>query len=94
MVKETIRTQTANDIEVVSYKILEVDKWGNWTKRRVYNSSPNIFGQTGKIQMRKISYYSDEELKQHFERRKKRLNEIRRGAKEGVKNQAPTFGLG
>lgn len=95
LVKETIRTQTANDIEVVSYKILEVDKWGNWTKRRLYNSCPNIFGQTGKIQMRKISYYSDEELKQHFDlgQRKKRLNEIKRAAKEGVKNQAPTFGF-
>lgn len=94
LVKETIRTQTADDIEVVSYKILEVDKWGNWTKRKVNNNSPNIFGQTGKIQMRKISYYSDEEIELfYFEQARKRLNEIRRGAKEGVKNQAPTFGF-
>lgn len=96
LVKETIRTQTANDIEVVSYKILEVDKWGNWTKRRVYNSCPNIFGQTGKIQMRKISYYSDEEIKQDFERKRKRRENIEESIKksDGVKNKAPTFGLG
>lgn len=94
LVKETIRTQTANDIEVVSYKILEVDKWGNWTKRKVNNNSPNIFGQTGKIQMRKISYYSDEEIELfYFEQARKRLNEIKRAAGEGAKNQAPTFGF-
>lgn len=92
LVKETIRTQTANDIEVVSYKIQEVDKWGNWTKRMVYNSCPNIFGQTRKIQTRKISYYSDEEIKQDRERKRKRRENLKKS--DGVINEAPTFGLG
>ena len=46
--------------------------------------------------MRKISYYSDEELKQDFERKRKRRENIEESIKksDGVKNKAPTFGLG
>ena len=77
---------------VKDYKYLEFDVKGNWIKREYIDPITS----SKCTELRKISYYSDEELKPHFdlERRKKRINAIIRSVKEGVKNQAPTFGLG
>ena len=77
---------------VKDYKYLEFDVKGNWIKREYIDPITS----SKCTELRKISYYSDEELKPHFDldRRKKRLNEIIRSVKEGVKNQAPNFDLG
>lgn len=80
-----------NDL-VKDYKYLEFDVKGNWIKREYID--PITLSKC--TELRKISYYSDEEIKQDLERKRKRRENIKESIKksDGVKNQAPTFDLG
>lgn len=77
---------------VKEYNYLNFDVKGNWIKREYFD--PITLSKC--TEFRKILYYSEDELKQDRERKRKRRENIKENLKksDGVNNQAPTFGLG
>lgn len=73
---------------VKEYNYLNFDVKGNWIKREYID--PITLSKC--TELRKISYFSDEEIKQDLERKRKRRENFRKS--DGVINEAPTFGLG